>query len=253
MDNFTLIKKELKINGIILDDNLLIINDKKYNINSYISILLNKVKKQKEKFSNIFNRMQKELIEMPVGPHQNNMIDDIKYKLFIFSLLDINKFCKSFGLVSVIQKYIKLDIHNFSKQIIYSIPDYRMALQISFRKVQKLKHNINMLDIVKHGKNFANNKYKIAAGIQGVIGPMSNLDYPLGQRLYAWRDTGEQFQGKSYDTQNQQRYTMGLKNYNNDGSVGQGFYMRDLKGEPFKWQDRYIDSPNPILRQGTWR
>jgi len=34
-------------------------------------------------------------------------------------------------------------------------------------------------------------------------------------------------------------------NYNNDGRVGEGFYWRELRNEPFDWADRDWEDPYP--------
>jgi len=67
----------------------------------------------------------------------------------------------------------------------------------------------------------------------------------MDERVFEWDDIDEEMRGRDRDIRRQKRYRTGLENYNNDGRVGEGFYWRELRNEPFSWHSREFDDPYP--------
>jgi len=178
----------------------------------------------------------------------NNIIYDEKMKdLFIFSLKDLAKFILCFEELdnSEISFYINSslnkDIKEFTKEQIYKLPDYKISIDWSFRLVNRLLYIVKLLLYATLGKDrIAQVKIKTA---KGIAGPFSHLDLPMEERLYAW-DQLDMSQTTS-DKERQKRYTQGFKNYNNNSNPFEGYYWRELRNEPFSWDDKDSASPYP--------
>ena len=77
---------------------------------------------------------------------------------------------------------------------------------------------------------------------RGVTGPYSNLNLPIQERVYPFKELelGERTKIK----QKQRRYRKGFENYHG-GRFSEGHYWRELRNEPFSWYNRSFDDPYP--------
>lgn len=192
-------------------------------------------------------------------------IDYKNINLFIESMKDLFKFgmflsenydcyyrsiAKS-GILNLIRSSLNKDYKQFSKNIILSIPDYKISLDFIYRRNSIFTYIIKLLKFIQTGKdNVCKHLIKTAKGIQG---PWGNLDLPMLERKFPWDDIEEEIRGRDRDIKRQNRYRMGLENYNNDGRVGEGFYWREIRNEPFSWYNRGTDSPYPSRSTlGNW-
>ncbi|MFW6173100.1 MAG: hypothetical protein ACOC5T_05090, partial [Elusimicrobiota bacterium] len=69
------------------------------------------------------------------------------------------------------------------------------------------------------------------------------LDLPMEERVFKWRDIEDEVRGRERGKEKQRRYRQGFENYNNDGRVGEGYYWREMRNEPYSWYDRGTSSP----------
>lgn len=83
-----------------------------------------------------------------------------------------------------------------------------------------------------------------------VQGAYSNLDLPMAERWYLWKDVDEEVEGRRDSIRSQERYRMGLED-SDPTSVKEGFYWRELRNEPYKFDVLYPDSPYPY-RSALW-
>jgi len=135
------------------------------------------------------------------------------------------------------------DIYHFEKDVIKTFPSFKIALDWIHRVICNLFYIRKLLKFALKGRIETNKlQIKTAKGIQG---PWGNLDLPMLERNFAWDDIQSEIRGRDRDIKKQRRYEQGLENYNNDGRVGEGFYWREIRNEPFAWADRGAESPYP--------
>jgi len=164
---------------------------------------------------------------------------------------DYKEFIKKHDICSIFRKVFDKDILHFSYEIMNCISNYRIALDWIYRSNKKIEYIASLLSLLLDGKDKIDNVViKVAKGIQG---PWGNLDLPMEERVFNWDEVSGETYGRDRDKRMQQRYLMGYDTYNKSGKVGEGFYWRELRNEPFSWKDRYEDSPYPQLNPGTWR
>ena len=65
----------------------------------------------------------------------------------------------------------------------------------------------------------------------------------MEERVYPWDQLDMQQTTKQ--KQHQRRYTQGFRNYNSTDHPFEGYYWRELRNEPFSWDDRESSSPYP--------
>ena len=165
---------------------------------------------------------------------------------------DYKSFIKKHDICSILRKIFDKDVLCFPYETINCIANYRIALDWVYRLNKKTEYIASLLSLLLEGNEKIENAIiiKIAKGVQG---PWGNLDLPMEERVFNWDDVSGETYGRDRDKRMQQRYLMGYDTYNKSGKVGEGFYWRELRNEPFAWKDRYEDSPYPQLNPGTWR
>lgn len=178
--------------------------------------------------------------------HIAQIVDERMMNLFIFSLKDMVKYLLCFEdseqseYYKIISSSLARDINSFNKSQIYSIPDYKISIDWISRIISRLLYISKLLAFASMGpKKIAKYDIKTAKGISG---PWAHLDLPMEERVFPF---GDEVQQREKGKQKQTRYTDGLENYNNDGRVGEGFYWRELRNEPFSWMDRENEDPYP--------
>lgn len=135
------------------------------------------------------------------------------------------------------------DLLSFSPEIITVVPDFKIAISWTFRKNCTLDYITHLLMFAAKGQQYVCGKTIKTA--RGISGPWANLDLPTAERCFPWSDIEEEVRGRERDKERQRRYTKGLENYNNYGKVGEGYYWRELRNEPFSWYNKDSDSPYP--------
>lgn len=252
MDTWNTLIKELAFYGILLKDNICHIHDEsgkisQKTIQSIIKELSKKIKKNSDLLYEIFSDISELVSE---NNPDNQILDPLSSKLFIFSLKDLVKFMACFEefdnteIKNNVLKALDRDVDSFNSMQIRMLPNYKVCIDWLYRKICILKYQRNLLSMAKQGKKFVSGiEMKTARGISG---PWANLDLPILERVYPYEE--EQLTGRDRDKRRQKRYTRGFANYNNDGRVGEGFYWREPRNEPFLWEDRFTESPYPIRK-----
>jgi hypothetical protein len=191
-------------------------------------------------------------------------VDDRLARLFVDSLKGLYEFAYYFvkdfrclkdvdeeELLDAIRGSLDKDINSFAKDVVSSIPDYRIAIEWVWRRVSRLHYLCTILKFALRGKGYVSQKRLIEAA--AFSGPWSNLNLHMKERVFKWNEIEEEVEGRQRDIRNQRRYRMGLENYNNDGRVGEGFFWREIRNEPYLWSDRENESPYPgrsLLQRG---
>jgi hypothetical protein len=172
-------------------------------------------------------------------------IDQCMEKLFIFCLKDMINYLLCFEDLdhsqfhNDISRALSRDIRSFTKNQIYKIPEYKISIDFTHRTITRLLYIKKMLTFVLMGrKKIDAYDMKMASGVSG---PWSRLDLPMEERVFPF---GTELEERSDDKKKQRRYRKGLENYSG-GGVGEGFYWRELRNEPFTWDDRSFDDPYP--------
>ena len=254
MDTWVLLQKELSYYGIRL------INDRKCEIRNNegkiktqgiirsIRELNQSIKKQKNNLLFLWKGVV-DILQMKNYnrvPIDNKMVD-----LFVFSLKDLSKFLLCFEdmdeseFQEAIDFALNQDIKSFNKEQIYTLPDYKISIDWIHRYVSRMLYISNLLSFAAIGKKHISkydlklaNTVKLARGISG---PWSNLDLPFRERIFPF---GQEVKKREKAKRRQRRYRKGLENYNAPG-VGEGHYWRELRNEPFSWNDRKTEDPYP--------
>lgn len=254
MDTWSLLVKELNYHGIRL------IDSKKCQVYDDVSSGLNAAPKTQgvirtlrettrlaQKQKKLLLSLWKEIIEI-LGYQSSaiEIVDEKMSNLFVFALKDLAKFllCFEGGEKTKYHKAVSYalarDIKTFSKQQIYTITDYKISIDWINRTICRLLYVSKLLAFASIGrKRIAKHDIKTARGISG---PWAHLDLPMEERVFPF---GDRLYDRMKAKQEQNRYTKGLQNYNNDGRVGEGHYWRELRNEPYSWFDREEDSPYP--------
>ena len=202
------------------------------------------IKKYKKEFKNLWDEVSVLLLEEQFEisePTSEKMID-----LFVFSLKDLSKLLLCFSETDdsvyqhSIESALNRDIKEFSKKQIYTLPDYKIAIDFVHRLISRLSYITRLLSFACMGKKKIS-LYDIKMA-RGISGPWSNLDLPMEERKFPF---GQEVQKREKAKKRQRRYRKGLENYNNDGRVGEGHYWRELRNEPFLWSDRKDNDPYP--------
>ena len=255
MDTWSLLVKELKYYGIELIDNrkCQIRNDNgdvsTHGVIKTIRILNHYIKKQKQLLLELWNDIMNILQEQSPS---TEIIDDDMVKLFVFSLKDLTKYLLCFDNAEkskyyiVVSQALSKDIKIFSKDQVYSIPDYKISIDWVSRNISRLLYISNLLSLASMGKKRVS-KMEIKTA-KGIAGPWSRLNLPMEERMFPF---GFGLRAREKGKQKQRRYTQGLENYNNDGRVGEGHYWRELRNEPYDWMDRDEEDPYPSMKMYT--
>ena len=257
MDNFNILKKELSYYGINLteDLNCKICSNGQTKIQS-LKRTRDQVKRKIESHRRILLSLWDEVMALlKISENRDFLIDDKMMNLFIFSLKDLSKFLLCFEGMEKSEFYrgiedsLNRDILEFSKEQIYRLPDYKISIDWAYRLICRLIYINKLLYIVENPKKSSSkNTIKTARSISG---PWANLDLPLEERVYPFEGS---VQEREKDKKRQRRYTKGFKDYNGAGGVSEGHYWREIRNEPFLWENRSWDSPYPSRHMlSKWR
>ena len=255
MGTWELLVKELKYYGIDLIDNKKCqIRDDNGNMSTQgviksIRILNSYIKSQKKLLVEIWEEVVETLQE---EVYSSEIIDEDMTNLFVFSLKDFMKYLLCFNDAEKSKYYITVsqvlskDIKTFSKNQIYFIPDYKISIDWISRNISRLLYISDLLSLASMGKNRVSKMEIKTAG--GIAGPWSRLNLPMQERVFPF---GFGLKSREQGKQKQRRYRKGLENYNNDGRVGEGFYWRELRNEPYDWINRDFEDPYPSRKMYT--
>lgn len=124
-------------------------------------------------------------------------------------------------------------IQNFSSIMKYEISLVNIYI---IKKLVKVVHEKSLYTMDK-----VSNK--------GIEGPFAHLDLPMEERVFKWEDVEEETTLRQRDKQLQKRYTMGHDN--EPEAFREGFYFRELRNEPYLFEDAATESPYPY-RSVLW-
>lgn len=249
MDTWTILNKELAYYGINLTDNKkcqVYENDNIVNLG--IIKLQRQIRKNIKKQKKIILSLLNDIINLLKEENLNNNLiyDDKIINLFIFSLKDLSKFLLCFdefdnSLISAcISSALNRDIKSYTKYQIDNFIDYKISIDWIYRQINRLLYITNLLSFAVLGpEKISQYKIKIA---KGITGPWGNLDLPMGERVYPFSQTD--LPETSKNKERQRRYRKGLENKNGP-NMFEGHYWRELRNEPFDWDDRENSSPYP--------
>ena len=242
--NWNILIAQLAVNGLMIKDQ--IVYDYKLKQKCTLQRKIGIFKAQFQSIKSLFEQTWCSLntllqsVNNP-GPFNHNKIDRNRKLLFLHSLDRLSLMATDLGLSkSSIMGLLKKDIYDVSQQIILTLPDIHIALDVLLRKMNKFRYLAKLLRFYSFGQNKINS-IKMAAGVQG---PYSNLDLPMSQRSYNWSDIQQQFSSSTSDKQKQYRYRKGYQAYNYPG-FGQGSKWVQQKNQPFLWSQRATEDPYP--------
>jgi len=250
MNNWDLIKKELAVNDIRLSDDGSCQHRENGTVKAKtISHLIAGFKKDIDQDIHTFKFLWKESVDLlyDTSVPGNTVADSRSVDLFVYSLKDIAKLVDAFedldntSLKRAVFNCLSRDVSKFTSVQVKLFPNFKIAIDCVHRRINKLYYLIDLLRLASGGEAYAESfEYKTA---KSVAGPWSNLDLPMLERVWPWRDEDENLRGRMKDIRKQTRYRMGLENYNGDGRVGEGFMARELRNEPYSWYNRRDEEP----------
>ena len=251
-ETWELVVKELSVYGVkLIDEQRCQVDGQTMAIARVIVRFKKKVNREKAAFKFLWRQAAKILNDPTTEPCSST--DRRLKNLFIFSVknlanvVDIFEELDNSTLKKIIQYNLSRDITEFNPEQVKKLPDFAIAIDWTFRKINKYGYIIHLLRFASSGRVYVNSlQVKTAAGAasdKGFGGPWGNLDLPMLERVWPWQDEDENFRGRDKDIRNQRRYRMGLEHYNGDGSVGEGYYWREIRNEPFSWYNREDDDP----------
>ncbi len=247
MNNWELLKKELSYYNIKLIDNRkcqLIINDK-IKTQSILKTIRQINKSIRVQKNNLFSLWGKVIELLEKKEERDDLIDNKMVDLFVFSLKDLSKFLLCFedmdnSVFSLkIEEALNKDISEFCRCQIYELPDYKITIDWVHRLICRGLYIIKLLSFAMLGEERIG-KFEIKTA-RGVSGPWSRLDLPMLERVFPFNN---EIENRTRAKQKQRRYTKGFENYNS-GNFSSGHYWRELRNEPFSWENRNFDDPYP--------
>lgn len=252
MNTFDLLQKELKYYGVASIDNNTFkiklpdgqLQDK--NIIEIVKELNIEIKDQKKNMLFLWTEIEK-LLSQNKKNNINNIQDLRIIDLFLFSLRDLYKFISCFNqsakskFANIILNSLKRDISDFDKNQISQLIDYKIAIDWTHRTIHRLLYMRKLLIFATMDRQKID-QYTVKTA-RGVSGPWANLDLPFFERVFPFED--QEIDEISTDKQKQRRYRNNMREFNQDGRVAEGFYWRELRNEPYSWENRSFDSPYP--------
>lgn len=246
-DNWSLLKKELAVYGIRLVNQKICyvyFKDKfvPVLIKRQARILRNRIKQNRELLDTCWKELCEKLQQRTEAPQA---IDQKIISVFTNNLKNLVTYSETLfinpNLKDEIRKSLDVDFVQYPKKAMLEVIDYKLTIDWICRTISVLSYVSDMLLVAAMGEEKVSAiKMKVA---RGVSGPWANLDLPMGERAFPWRDIEEEIEGRQSDIKKQRRYRQGLENYNNDGRVGEGYYWREMRNEPYSWDNRKTDSP----------
>ncbi len=253
--NWDILKKELAYHGFTLNDQQVSFqHDSKMQtstLDDAIKVIMSEVNDNIKIIRELWNMAATILVEQPSSGNFHNRNSTL---LFIFSIKDLLKLIACFDgpeyqpFENVLKATVDRDIQSFTKEQVTNLIDVKITIDWTHRVISRQLYIRNLLESAKKGQ-FALSSVKLAAGVSG---PWSNVDLPMEERVFPWKAEEDNFRGRELDLRKQRRYTAGFENYNNDGSVGEGYYARELKNEPYLWEDRDEESSYPQRNVMFW-
>lgn len=261
-DIWTTLEKELAINGIELIDNKIcrVLENNKLRTKS----LLLHIKDVDREISRNRLALEETLENMNAliqeADHDNNIhyLDIKTQNLFVHSIKSLSLALRTYlekynfkykeltvaDMYRQVRLFLNKDSASLGKHVILGIPDYKLTMDWLVRNLNKLSYIKRLLLIAMKGQNRIEKYFvKIARGVQG---PWANLDLPMEERAFEWKDIEEEVRGRDRDIRKQRRYRMGLDGYNDySKKAGEGFYWVEMNNEPYLWSDRATNSPYP--------
>jgi hypothetical protein len=256
MNTWELLTKELHHFGIDLIDSKKCRIQKTGKVVGTIKAIkiLNKYAKEQKR---VLRLLWDEMIDvLKEEGNTSEIIDEKMVNLFVFSIKDSLKFLFCFEgaenteYYNIITSSLTRDIKTFSKTQIYSVPDYKISIDWINRNICRLIYLCRVISYLAMGKKRVA-LYGDIVMAKGLAGPWTRLELPLEERKFPF---GHGLQEREKGKEKQRRYRQGLMNYNNtSGGVGEGYYLREVRNEPFLWADRETEDPYPSRSQLSGR
>lgn len=109
---------------------------------------------------------------------------------------------------------------------------------VAVSRIEIYEYNIKKIEYIKYLIKIINNhKMQKSASIgvdinSSIQGPYSNLDLPMQERVFEWKDIDEETMARQESKQKQKRYTMGLEDMSSS-EPKVGYYWRELRNDPY--------------------
>jgi hypothetical protein len=250
VNDIELIKNELTVQGIkSIGNNTFIVSDgmqqKEMQAEQVFSFLNASIKRHKTLFFDIWKDLASALQGYSVGNGNEttqrifaNSLKVILHQTQVFPVLKIYK--------PIVLGCMSQDSARFSERFMSDVIDSQIGLEWLRHLVCVDRFRISLLRAYAKEQTA---KSVIAADISGVQGPWSNFDLPMGERMWSYKtDDEENFDESTRNKQDGQRYRM-QETYNDPYRFEEGFFYRDVKNDPFDYDDREEESPYPTSGQ----
>ena len=264
MDTWKLLRKELAFFGVeIVNDNACRCADHDSGKVVTIKRKIRSIEKEIHDNLDLFQSTCHDLNEMISSPlvcsEERSPVDLRLERLFIYAVKDLivlseflcdssgeyrNAISKEESFNKNLVKLSNTDICDISNDVVKYLPQFKLAIAWVFRRNSVLSYIAKLLTSFRKGEK-AVSSLEVKTAKAGVSGPWSNLSMPLQERAFGWDGIEEEVRGRDRDLRRQRRYQQGLENYNNDGRVGEGYFWREIRNEPFEWADRKEEDPYP--------
>jgi hypothetical protein len=266
-NSWDILCRELKAHGItVLSETVCSCKENGKEVKMSLSSKIHQLRQKHFKNSKLIKQLLFEVSKILNSQNENNKVLDYRIEnIFISSVSDLLNFLKLLSIVdknyenfiskykinSLVRGLLDKDYNEIESECVSNFINYKISLDWAFRKNCKIEYIASLLMFLRLGK--AKIDKIIIKEARGVQGPWSNLDLPMEERVFAWDEVAGDTYGREKDKRNQQRYLMGLDTYHDSSHVGEGYYWREMRNEPFSWDNRFTDSPYAQLKPGTWR
>lgn len=259
MEDIALLKSELAMYGIKVDGDKSLIYRGNKEMSMPVGDMLQHLKKEvatnKIMFYSLWDAMNDEFQSYHFMPTASN---ESTQRMFIAAVKHLYNMSRQ---IRMIMKYARLmhialsqDINVFNETFMSNIVDFSIGINWADNLVCSDMYRIKLLTCYIKEFGITAQTSKTAAymdentDINGVQGPWSNFDLNMKERVWSFSEDAEDFEDSTRKRQNSGRYDL-PETYNKPGEFEQGFYWREPRNDPYRFDD---ESANPYPHDKRW-
>jgi len=241
MNDLELLKSELAINGIIINDDgtcqsritstgvpeSMSCEDKIKKIAIYVV-------ENKKEFKHMWHFFCESLIECDAATSGGSAVTE---KMYISAVKKAYRFSKTFGYFknarSLLLMRLNQDIKKSTESAMSRIVDYHICLNWLYRTIENDLYCVRLL------KAWTKEIDRLQNVVAQQMTP-SALDLPMKERVWPWAEDDEDFHQREKDIRNQQRYQL-PETYDEPDKLEEGFFWREMRNDPYSFWDEESD------------
>jgi hypothetical protein len=226
-----LVKSELAMYGILLDGQQCVVvedgQEKKFSASDYYQRLVERVKIHKSLAKELWGDLMRVLSSPPPAINAGSSRTGRMFTETVKHLYAIASRSRRHE-QHYLKKLLGRDINAFSETFMSKAVDLKVGLDWVVHLARADEYRMKLMRALAK----INHQEKEAS----VSGPWANLDLPSAERVWSYEDERENLEDEDQEKQKQLRYQI-PDSYNDPYEFEEGFYYRELRNEPYAWDD----------------